>query len=457
MEPAGGAEGPVPAASPKPGANSIPRGRPGNPAGTTLATNAWARRAILSRARALDVTPDVARQVGNVGLWFYNRILVKLNPRGAPERELPPNANRYLVPISLALACEYKRLPIELDRLVRIAANPTRRTIEIAHELHSFYRSMLASAPTTRRPAGRERLSAPHPVGRPGPANGPSPEFRTRPLNPSALPHAPVAPASLRGGGAAVTALAIQSPASAVRDAPGVGRPRSESASPGANPHSRQVSTNAWARRRIADHGRALGLPEKVRGRALEFYDRIVAFHRTHGPGPPISKRVNLSPRLNWSLVYTTLYLACRFEEHPKDLRDILGPNARPGSIREMYRLYRFYKRKLRLTINLVDVKTFILSWLDGYEFGELVLEKMASSETAWLKNRALVIADRAQKDRTLRDASTKMIAAGALTTAIAERHPPGRLSAFYKAIARFLHMSEESIRHIVAQISGIL
>ena len=49
------------------------------------------------------------------------------------------------------------------------------------------------------------------------------------------------------------------------------------------------------------------------------------------------------------------------------------------------------------------------------------------------------------------------MIAAGALTTVLAERRTVGSLSAFYRAIATFLHMSEEMIRSVVARIAIVL
>ncbi len=416
---------------------------------------------MLERARVLGLRADSARQVGNIAVWYYNRILLRLNPKDDVNRDLPPNANRYLVPICLALACEHRRLPIGLDRLVRVSARPTRRTVEIAHELYSTYARMLArsgegGSASPRRPTGPPRTVRASP-----PVPGPTPRFQSRPLPtgvsaPGPVPRTgPTRPVALAAS--PVTALATQAPREALERGAPSDTHRPTGGDPSAGVRARQPSTNAWARRRIAELSRSLDLPERVRNRSLEFYDRIVEFHRTHGPGPPISKRVNLSPRLNWSLVYTTIYLGCRFEEYPKDLRDILGPNARQGSIREMYRLYRFYKRKLRLLINRVDVKTFIESWLDGYEFGELVLEKMAASETAGLRKRAFAIAERASRQAALRGTSTKMIAAGALTTALAERAPPGPLSAFYRAIARFLHMSEESIRFVVAQLAGVL
>lgn len=224
----------------------------------------------------------------------------------------------------------------------------------------------------------------------------------------------------------------------------------------GAAARMRQITTNNWARKRITDLGKSLELPEPVRRRSLELYERIVDLHTPKDLLPP-GKRRQLSPRLNWSLVYTTVYLACRVEEHPKDLRDILGPNAKPGALREMYRLYRFYKRQLRLSIKLLDVKTFIQSWIDGFELSELAFEKATPGENERLKVRAVRIASRARGDRSLRDTSTKVIAAGALTTALAERERPGNLSRFYRAIAEFLHMSEETIRLIVARITAIM
>ncbi|HYK93887.1 MAG TPA: hypothetical protein VEY07_07600, partial [Thermoplasmata archaeon] len=255
---------------------------------------------------------------------------------------------------------------------------------------------------------------------------------------------------------ASVTTLALPLPREApllrgrLTDGPAGGR--------GSKPpiRPRQINTNAWAKRRIAEQSAALGLPEPVKRQALELYDRIVAYHTARTPPPPGSGG-QLSPRLNWSLVFTTIYLACRLEEYPKELREILGRNQRPGTIKEMYRLYRYYKRQLHLTINLVDVKTFIHSWIDGFEMSEVMVDAVASGDAAWLLKRAIAIGDRARSEAALRRTSTRLIAAGALTTALVERTPPSRLTAFYKAIARFLHMSEETIRFVVAQIASIL
>lgn len=221
-------------------------------------------------------------------------------------------------------------------------------------------------------------------------------------------------------------------------------------------PRARQIATNGWARKRIADLSRSQDIPNPVSRRALEIYERIVDLHTARGHAPP-GKRLQLSPRLNWSLVYTTVYLGCRLEEFPKDLRAILGPNAKPGTIREIYRLYRYYKRELRLEVHLVDVTTFIRSWVDGFPLSELMEEEIAGHEARRVRERAIAIANRARRAASLERTSTKMIAAGALTTVLAERRPGGSLSAFYRAIATFLHMSEEMIRTVVARIAVVL
>ncbi|MCI4361158.1 MAG: hypothetical protein L3J91_05595, partial [Thermoplasmata archaeon] len=171
----------------------------------------------------------------------------------------------------------------------------------------------------------------------------------------------------------------------------------------------------------------------------------------------PAGKRLQLSPRLNWSLVYTTIYLGCRFEEYPKDLREILGRNPHQGSLREIYGLYRFYKRELHLAIKLVDVKTFILSWFDGFEISEVLHERATAEENERIKRRAIALANRARGDSSFDRTSTKVIAAGALTTALAERGAHGSRYAFYQAIANFLHMSEETLRLIVARLSQLI
>jgi transcription initiation factor TFIIIB Brf1 subunit/transcription initiation factor TFIIB len=252
----------------------------------------------------------------------------------------------------------------------------------------------------------------------------------------------------------ATTAFATQAPTELerLRLLLGDGSPR-----PGRQvPRPRQLNTNNWARKRIADVCRGLNLPDAVKQRSLEFYERIVDLHSVKGRAPP-GKRLQLSPRLNWSLVYTTVYLGCRSEEYPKDLRAILGGHAQAGSLREIYRLYRFYKRELRLAISVVDVKTLILSWIDGFEFSELLNESGGPGETTRVRNRAVQIAHRARAHASLKRTSTKLIAAGALTTALVERNPPGPLSRFYQAIASFLHMSEETIRLVASRVAGIL
>ncbi len=156
-------------------------------------------------------------------------------------------------------------------------------------------------------------------------------------------------------------------------------------------------------------------------------------------------------------MVYTTVYLACRMEQYPRDLPEILGHTPAPGTLREMYRLYRFYKRELHLPAGQVDVRTFIASWLDGFDLVELMKERSVSEDSAWLKARATTIAHQVQGAASLRNTSTKVIAAGALTTALAERSPPSNLGQFYRAVANFLHLSEESLRFVVTRIAGIL
>lgn len=218
----------------------------------------------------------------------------------------------------------------------------------------------------------------------------------------------------------------------------------------------REHTTNNWARKRIADLCRSQGIPDRVKVRALSTYERIVDLHTAKGHAPP-GKRLQLSPRLNSSLVYTTVYLACRIEQYPRDLPEILGHTPAPGALREMYRLFRFYKRELNLPAAQVDVRTFIASWLDGFDLAELMTERSVAEDAAWLKQRATSIARRVQRDASLRNTSTKVIAAGALTTALVERSPPGNLAQFYRAVGNFLHMSEETIRFVVARIADIL
>src|SRR5579859_399481 len=107
--------------------------------GPPNATNSWARRAILSRAQNIGLTADLAKKVGNVAIWYYNRILLTINKKGAIDQELPPSTNRYLVPISLALACDYLNHHVDLERLLRISGTPTRRTSEHAQRLYAKY------------------------------------------------------------------------------------------------------------------------------------------------------------------------------------------------------------------------------------------------------------------------------------------------------------------------------
>ena len=442
-----------------PAAGSSP-GPPAPAVGPPNATNSWARRTILSRALNIDLPPDLAKKVGNVGLWYYNRILLTFNKKGALDQELPPSTNRYLVPISLALACDYLNHHVDLERLLRISGTPTRKTSEHAHRLYARFSTSLK--PVRKPvPARHSAPPAPAPAGRvPWAASTPSaPASRGPSMSRPAATHPPRVPSPRAAPAAAPAPTALARPLPEeilqLRSRFAGANSANDAAKPGARP-PRQHNTNAWARKRITDWSRTLALPERVRTRSLEFYERIVDLHTTRAHAPP-GKKVQLSPRLNWSLVYTTIYLACRFEEYPKDLRDILGRTPPPGSMREMYRLYRFYKRELKLEIKLVDVRTFIQSWLDGFELSELVYEKAASGETAWLGKRAIAIADRARGAVSLRSTSTKIIAAGAFTTALAERNPPGNLARFYAAVAGFLHMSEETIRLAVARIAAIL
>ncbi len=436
---------PLTALSPRP--RGAPRPDP--------ATNAWARRAILARAPSLGLPPEAARQVGNVALWYYNRAVVRLTPYRAVAGNLLPNTNRYLVPISLALACEYKGHPVDLNRVLRIGAAPTKETIDTAHRLYAAYAKMLAPVRrATRDLVPRARPSA----GRGLPA--PAPDFRVRTAA-SPRPAPPPAPAvagpppPIAAGPPVGTALA-EVPSEEIlrlRELRSTS-PRPPTAAP--PPRPRQPSTNAWARRRIAEQSRLLRLPDRVRNRALEIYNRIVDLHGARLQAPP-GRRVQLSPRLNSSLVPTTIYLACRLEEYPRDLREILAAGPQPGSLRESYRLYRFYKRALQLRINLVDVRTFIQSWIDGYEIGELLQEKLADGELPRLKERAVALARRAGADPAFRKTSTRMIAAGALTTALAERERPGNLAKFYRALATLLHLGEGAIRAVAGQFAAFV
>ncbi|MGI0131915.1 MAG: hypothetical protein ACREDK_02280 [Thermoplasmata archaeon] len=414
---------------------------------------------ILSRAQEVGLDSELARHVGNAALWYYNRILLLLVPKDALVRELPFSTNRYLVPITLAMGCEFKGHPVELDRLLHLSGTPTKKTVQSAHYLYSRYRQMLS--PRNRAVAPRPSATAPfqrkEELGRPAPSTSPPTRAATtnrpKPVHRGPMSSPRAAPSARHA--APVTALATPLPEE-IRQLhelfAGAPTPGAASSSP---PKPRQIATNAWARKRIASVCHHQGIPGTVSARALAFYEKIVDLHSVKGHAPA-GKRLQLSPRLNWSLVYTTIYLGCRAEEFPRDLRTILGPNARHGSIREIYRLYRFYKRELGLEIHLVDVKTFIQSWLDGFELSDLMQEEFASHETRHVRDKAIAIADRARSDASLRRTSTKLIAAGALTTVLAERRPPGSLSAFYRAIASFLHMSEEMIRAIVARIAQI-
>jgi transcription initiation factor TFIIIB Brf1 subunit/transcription initiation factor TFIIB len=432
---------------------------PSSPGSPPVATNSWARRTILSRAQALGLPPELAKQVGSAGLWYYNRMVLLHRRTGAPDQELPPNTNRYLVPISLALACESRKRPVELDVILRLSGVPTPKTVETAGNLLAEYRKRLAAPRKVAAPQRETRGAATRPSAAPARRATPS-EFRTRGPVSAAAPAPSKAPPSRapspRPGLVVVTSLAV--PIAEI----GLLRrlfPTPAPPTAGAGrvpPRARVQNTNAWARKRIADVARSLGLPDPVRDRSLQLYERIVDLHTERGHAPP-GKRLQLSPRLNSSLVFTTIYLGCRCEEYPKELPDILGPNHRRGTLREVYGLYRFYKRELKLSINLVDVRTFILSWMDGYALSELLNEPAAAGDQAWLQKRAIEIANKARAATTLRKTSTKLIAAGALTTALAERDPPRNLRSFYRAVADLLRMSETTIRAMVERIAAIL
>ena len=422
------------------------------------ATNSWARRTILARAHEVGLPADKARQAGNAALWYYNRLLLKIVPKDAIVRELPFSTNRYLVPITLCMGCQFVGQPVDLGRLLRLSGTPTERTVQTAHDLFVRYSRVLSTgrsvpAPVKAphsprfRPAGTSSRPTPPAAApvRPTAVARPKAAARLRPavLPEPAAPSAPARPTSL--------ALPMSEDVLRVRRLFDAATGKARAGAPPDKP--RQVATNAWARKRIADRCRNEGLPDRVSRRSLDLYERIVDLHSAKAHAPA-GKRLQLSPRLNWSLVYTTIYLGCRIEEFPRDLHAILGANARPGSVREVYRLYRFYKRELNLNIPLLDVKTFIQSWLDGFELSDLMHEELATWDARRVQDRAIAIADKARTTSACRGASTKLLAAGALTTALAERRPPGTLSAFYRAIATFLHMSEEMIRVIVGRIA---
>jgi transcription initiation factor TFIIIB Brf1 subunit/transcription initiation factor TFIIB len=426
-----------------------------------VATNSWARRTILSRAQEIGAPSEIARAIGSAALWYYNRIVLLHRRKGAEDQELPPNTNRYLVPITLALACEIKKQPVELDSLLRLSGVPTTKTVETARTLLAEYRRRLAPIRKAAAPPKEVRSSTARPSVPASRLTSP-PEFRVQAPSPPAVVAAvtraaPSRSPAARSPLAPMTALALQISDEVIelRKLFPRSRPPSDRGSRSA-PRPRSQNTNGWARKRIADVARSLGLPDPVRDRALQLYERIVDLHSARGHAPP-GKRLQLSPRLNSSLVYTTLYLGCRCEEYPKELPDLLGPNPRRGTLREVYGLYRFYKRELKLSINLIDVRTFIASWLDGFELSELLNEHPAVGEQAWLQKRALEIAQKARAAATLRNTSTKLIAAGALTTALAERAPPSNFRNFYRAVADLLHMSETTIRAMAVRIAAIL
>ena len=419
-----------------------------------LATNSWARRTIISRSEAIGLAPEAGKQVGRAAVWYYNRLVILLNPRNATDRELPQSTNRYLVPIALKLACDYRGQAVDFDRLIRLSGNPTEKTIQTAHVLLRRYSRMVAPArrsPVLARP-GRVPPSAPsrkETGTSPGPLSPPSTAADAAARGAYILGRPSPAPPS----SSPVTALATTTydEALQVRKLFPASKSSDKPAKPAAA-RAKSFTSNAWARRRIGEMTKALGLPDRLRRRALMFYDRIVDFHSRKNPDEPV-KRLELSPRLNWSLVFTTIYLACRYEEYPKDLRVILGPTQRQGTMREVYRLFRFYRRRLGLPIKSIDVRTFIHSWFDGYELSEILYERANVHDAALLRKRAVAIAEDARKQPSMKGMSSKMIAAGAFTTAIAETAPPSRLSAFYKAIAAFLHMNEGALRAVVYQI----
>jgi transcription initiation factor TFIIIB Brf1 subunit/transcription initiation factor TFIIB len=453
--PASRLDAPPPAPEPRtPDARATPK------RDAPVATNSWARRTIVSRAQQIGFAPELAREVGSVGLWYYNRIVRITGRKDATSQELPYDMNRYLVPVTLALACEFKRQPVELERLLRLSGTPSKKTVATAHEFLSKYSKILAQASRAgSSPKGPRPSPSPTPAA--VPIVPPHPEYRVRApvvAPPPPVPSAKVAPSRpvARASAAPRTALATQVSNEILQIRKLFAAPPAPGSPPKTAPRAKQSTTNAWARKRIADLSRSLGLPEHVKARALGTYEKIVDLH-TRKNGAPPGKRLQLSPRLNWSLVYTTIYLACRLEEYPKDLREILGRNPRPGSLREMYGLYRFYKRELGLEIRMIDVRTFIVSWFDGFEISDLVRETASLKDSERIKDRAISIANRARGEKTFQDTSTKIIAAGALTTALAETDPPGTRASFYRAMAAFLHMSEGTIRYIVARIAEII
>jgi transcription initiation factor TFIIIB Brf1 subunit/transcription initiation factor TFIIB len=449
------------ARTPSPPGQNAAEPKPPTKKETPVATNSWARRTILARAQEIGLPPERGREVGSVALWYYNRIVLLLSKPDAINPELPYDTNRYLVPITLALACEQKKHGIELEQLLRLSEIPTKRTIATAYELRGRYSRMLATARRTGSPTKGTR--APIPAAAAGSsrpvASAGAPARTVGP--PRAVPKA--APAATHTAPAAAAPTAI-SPPTALAIPPSdeiarlrnlFGTPRAASRAQRPPTWQKQPNTNAWARKRIGEVSASLKLPERVRKRALGFYEQIVDLHTAKGSAPP-GKRLQLSPRLNWSLVYTTIYLGCRIEEYPKDLREILGRSSRQGAFREIYGLYRFYKRELGISVKLVDVRTFILSWFDGFDMSELIRESGGAKQSEGVKNRALDIANLARGDKSLENTSTKIIAAGALTTALAENDPPGNRASFYRAVAAFLHMSEGTLRYIVTRISRL-
>lgn len=428
-----------------------------------VATNSWARRRILESSRQIGLPPETAAQLGTVSVWYYNRIVVLHHMKGSESSELPYATNRYLVPISLALACEFKRLPIGLDRLLHLSGTPSKSTIAHAHGFLAMYQRLLApkrvaARPVTKSGAGPAPPSANRPKTAPRPgaaASAPSSRRLRAPAETATPAPGPSSPPIPRGPVVAAT-LIVASAEEASRSRGPADTPRPAGRAPKARARAKQQTTNTWARKRIIELCGTLGIPVAVRTRASALYEEIVDLH-TSTSGLPAGKRLELSPRLNWSLVYTAIYLSCRAEEYPLDLRDILGGNPTEGTLQEMYRLYRFYKRKLGLSIRLVDVKTFILSWLDGFQMSGLIQDQVGTKEGQWVMRRAIDIANLARGEASLSGTSTKTIAAGALTTALAERDPPTNRNSFYRAIADLLHISEGTIRFIVKRIAAII
>ncbi|MCI4361159.1 MAG: hypothetical protein L3J91_05600, partial [Thermoplasmata archaeon] len=240
--------------------------RPGVP----VATNSWARRTILARAIELGLPPDVAKQVGSLAIWYYNRIVAVVNRKDSLSQELPRDTNRYLVPITLAMASANKKHPVDLERILRLSGTPTQKTIDTAHQLLAGYDRLLARARRTTAPPRSARPPAPtrgHSAAQPGDA----PEFQLRPeatARPASasLPRSPtVRPAPIEPTMPPATGLAMPPTAEVLqlRRLFGIAQPTMGGPKP--PPRPRQQNTNAWARKRIADLCRSQGIPDRVR------------------------------------------------------------------------------------------------------------------------------------------------------------------------------------------------